>query len=340
MNFWDGTNGANGSCYVGIRYCNEFINNIDNVKVDLTDEMKAQWKAEVKVLKAWYHFHLMRMYGPIVLMKENIGIDASPEEVRQYRSTWDECVNYVVSLLDEAAPFLPNVIEDRANDLGHVTRVAALSIKALVLVTSASPLFNGNKEYFDVVDNKGTHIFTQKYDAEKWKTAAAACKAAIIACEDAGHSLFQFASSYNISENMQLLNNIRCVYSQKFNSEVIWTLPKRSITESYSYVTKPYLNPDLSERTTFPGQPQLVPTMRMVEKFYTKNGVPMEEDADFNYAKAYNPFDLSGLYVCEASVWSRQQDYCEQDDCVTEVNVAVRADRNLEQQSTHKNQRR
>lgn len=288
MNFWDGENGANSSAYVGIRYCNEFIDNVDNVKVDLTDDMKARFKAEAKVLKAWYHFHLMRMYGPIVLEKENIGVDASPEEVRQYRSTWDECVNYVVSLLDEAAPFLPDVIEDRANELGHVTRVAALSMKAIILVTSASPLFNGNKEYFDVVGSNEKHIFTQSYDPEKWKKAAVACYDAITACEAAGHKLFEFSSSYNLSEDMQLLNNIRCVYSQRFNSEVIWTLPKRTLTESYSYVTKPYLNPDLSERTKFPGEPQLVPTMKMVEKFYTKNGVPMEEDVDFDYAGRYD----------------------------------------------------
>lgn len=288
MNFWDGSNGANASAYVGIRYCNEFLNNIDKVKVDVTDELKARWKAEVTVLKAWYHFYLMRMYGPIVLMKENLGIDASPEEVRQYRAPWDECVDYVVSLLDEAAPNLPDAIEDRANDMGHVTRAAALSIKALVLVTSASPLFNGNKEYMDVADNRGVHIFTQAYDASKWQKAADACREAINVCEAAGYELFQFDSPYKISETTKLLNTIRCVYSQRFNSEMIWTLPKRSTSEGYSYVTKPYLDPALSDRDKYPGQPQLVPTMRMVEKFYTKNGVPMDEDVDFNYAGRYD----------------------------------------------------
>lgn len=41
-----------------------------------------------------------------------------------------------------------------------------------------------------------------------------------------------------------------------------------------------------------------------VISFARNNGYFVGEDADFNYAKAYNPYDLGGLYVCEARVWS------------------------------------
>jgi len=41
-----------------------------------------------------------------------------------------------------------------------------------------------------------------------------------------------------------------------------------------------------------------------VISFAKKNGYYTGEDADFSYTKVYNPYDFSGLYVCEARVWS------------------------------------
>jgi len=41
-----------------------------------------------------------------------------------------------------------------------------------------------------------------------------------------------------------------------------------------------------------------------VISFARKNGFYTGEDADFSYAAVYNPYEFSGLYVCEARVWS------------------------------------
>lgn len=41
-----------------------------------------------------------------------------------------------------------------------------------------------------------------------------------------------------------------------------------------------------------------------VISFARSNGFFAGADKDFNYAAAYNPYDLGGLYVCEARVWS------------------------------------
>ncbi|MCQ2311034.1 MAG: C69 family dipeptidase [Paludibacteraceae bacterium] len=41
-----------------------------------------------------------------------------------------------------------------------------------------------------------------------------------------------------------------------------------------------------------------------VISFARDNGFFTGEDKDFNYAAAYNPFEYSGLYVCETRVWS------------------------------------
>ena len=58
------------------------------------------------------------------------------------RNTFDECVEYIVRLCEEAAGGLPLRYPD--NDYGRLTKGAALGLKAKVLLYAASPLFNEN----------------------------------------------------------------------------------------------------------------------------------------------------------------------------------------------------
>lgn len=61
LNYWAGGGGAE-SLYEGIRVCNIFFQNIENVP-DLTPREREDWIAQVKVLKAYYHYYLIRLYG-------------------------------------------------------------------------------------------------------------------------------------------------------------------------------------------------------------------------------------------------------------------------------------
>ena len=172
--------------YRGIRDCNIFLENVSDMsKVgDLTPSMRKRWLAEVKFLKAYYHFCLFRMYGPIVIADDNLPISATPEEVRKKREPVDKVVQYIVDLLDECLEDLPRVISNKGSELGRVTQIANLTLKARLLVTAASPLFNGNKDYANYVDKDGEHLFNSTEDPTKWDTAIAACEAAIEASQD------------------------------------------------------------------------------------------------------------------------------------------------------------
>ncbi|MGV3763945.1 RagB/SusD family nutrient uptake outer membrane protein, partial [Parapedobacter sp.] len=100
VNFWSGENGGI-NMYRAIRECNIFLENIPSV-ADMSEAEKSVWAGEVKFLKAYYHFLLFRMYGPIPLMRENMPISASVEEVKSVlRNPVDECIDYMVELLDE-----------------------------------------------------------------------------------------------------------------------------------------------------------------------------------------------------------------------------------------------
>ena len=79
MSYWSGYE-RHGSLWRGIRSCNTLIANMDNV-VDMTQEEKDAWKAEAQFLKAFYHFTLLKYYGPIPITDENLPISANDQHL-------------------------------------------------------------------------------------------------------------------------------------------------------------------------------------------------------------------------------------------------------------------
>ena len=61
---------------------------------------KKQWTAEVKALKAYLYFEMVRRYGPIILVPENLPTDTDVESMKQPRRPLDECFDAIVSLID------------------------------------------------------------------------------------------------------------------------------------------------------------------------------------------------------------------------------------------------
>ena len=99
VNFWNGGRGADVNLWQGIRDCNIFLENINSV-VDIPDYEKERWSAEVKFLKAYYHFYLFRMYGPIPIMDTNLPVSADVDEVKVYREPVDSVVLHLDLLLE------------------------------------------------------------------------------------------------------------------------------------------------------------------------------------------------------------------------------------------------
>jgi hypothetical protein len=281
FNYW-------GTRYAGIRYCNIFLENIDRVP-GVNSLEKARWTAEVKVLKAFYHFCLLEMYGPIPIGRENLPIDATPEEVAVYRDPVDDVVDYIVQLIDEALPDLPLRIENEVSELGRITQPVALTMKAKTLVTAASPLFNGNTAYAQFKDNRGVTLFNQdaSEDAKrrKWERAAVACKSAIDTCLVAGHQLYEFFTTLAISDDTRKVVQCSQIVTDKWNREQIWggqVAPFGANNRSIQVVTIPPLHTD--HMVTYPF---LHPTLKMAEMFYTRNGLPIDEDKYYDYAGRY-----------------------------------------------------
>lgn len=282
-NSWDGE--AYGrSSFKALRDCNIFLDNIDH-PYDLTPTDKKRWIAEAKFLKAFYHFWLLRHYGAIPLIKENLPISATPSETHIYREPFDECVQYISDLLDEAAPGLPLAIQKEATELGRITRPIALGIKAKLWVTAASPLFNGNPDLANVVDNRGIKLFNTTYDQGKWVKAAEACKEAIEVAHEAGHHLYLAENmKYNLSERMEQQFQLRQVLWEPWNPETIWGF------NTSIYNMQAFSLPKLEQSwiTNINVRGSMAPSLMVAETYYTRNGVPINEDESFPYEDRYS----------------------------------------------------
>lgn len=286
INYWDGAAGG-VPMFRGIRECNIFLESIQNVP-DMTMYEKDIWTSEVKFLKAYYHFYLLRMYGPIPITDVNLPISATVEQVKVYRDDVDKCFAYIVKTIDEAIPNLPDKIEEMTNQAGRIDKCIALSMKAYILVTAASPLFNGNTDYSNFLDQNGKPYFNQTNSPDKWTAAVTACKEAVEFCEAKGYSLYKYVPSMAQKLSPTSINqlSIRNSVCERWNQESIWSNAKSTFAEKEQglCLVRGLISANLTGGTTG----YISPTMKIAEMFYTKNGIPIDEDPEWDYVNRYS----------------------------------------------------
>ncbi|MBD5213304.1 MAG: RagB/SusD family nutrient uptake outer membrane protein [Bacteroidales bacterium] len=114
QNFW-------GARYQGINTCNVALERIPGASMD--ENEKALRLAEVRFLRAFFYFDLVRNFGGVPMMT-SYGQNTSGLG----RSTQEECYEFIEKELKEAAEVLPQRSEWAAADMGRATRGAALGI--------------------------------------------------------------------------------------------------------------------------------------------------------------------------------------------------------------------
>ncbi|MBD0831543.1 RagB/SusD family nutrient uptake outer membrane protein [Aestuariibaculum sediminum] len=288
MNVWEGTwtgggPGDNYNLFEVLRNCNTFIENMNDLsKVpDIESSERKRWIGEAEFLKAYYHYYLLRMYGPIPIIDKNVPIDAPESEINVSRDPVDECVAYIVDLLDSATEKLPNDNElIVTTEAGRLTKTIALSIKAKVLLMAASPLFNGNSDFASLVNRDGTALFNPEYDENKWKLAADAALEAIQSAHSNGKSLYVFPETpFSLSETTMTQMSIRQAVCERWNEEIIWANPN-SRTWDLQRLCMP---PLIASHNHNDARKIISPPLKIARMFYTKNGVPINEDNSLEF---------------------------------------------------------
>ena len=205
--------------------------------------------------------------------------------MKQPRSPFETCVEEIVSLLDEAMKDLPPMKQKSVSRWAYHSLESAAALKAITLFYAASPLFNGNPAYANFTSKKGENFFNPTYDKEKWKRAAEAIDSALTICLDNGKKLIE-------SEDQKLQNIMSAIeesgLAKNFESEeAIFMIQyeNRSLA-SWTKWTRPYFRsgtPDYNADLIG----CISPSIKMVEMYYTKHGLPINEDREWDYSSRY-----------------------------------------------------
>ncbi|MCW3786814.1 RagB/SusD family nutrient uptake outer membrane protein [Plebeiibacterium sediminum] len=271
--------------YNNIRFCNTFLENLNDVYNLRPGELKV-WTAEAKAVKAFYYFEMVKRYGPIALIPNNIDVWEPLEKMKIKRSHVDTCFNEIVSLLDEAIPDLLVMAEKDPERFEYFSKEGAIALKAKVLLFQASPLFNGNSFYRDFRNSEGELLFDPEYKEEKWRIAAEAADEAVRICEENGYQLIS-GSADRLSPLLNTMRDIELsIWAPNYQStEALVMIPSGNRLFQH---TLPSVGTNTGNRFYDASVYGDVGTsVQMVERFYTKNGLPLSEDNTWDYERRY-----------------------------------------------------
>jgi hypothetical protein len=133
--------------YGGVRKANEFLQNIDERYVLSANASQAdidkrnRFIGEVRFYRAHMYWDMMKVYGGVPIVTKVLDqYEKDSTLLYPKRNTSDECFDYVIKELKDAAELLP--ITYSGDNWGRITKGAALAYCARIQLFRASPMFN------------------------------------------------------------------------------------------------------------------------------------------------------------------------------------------------------
>ncbi len=164
--------------YQRIRAANLALQNLAAPKFPNTNNIVDRLTGESKFMRAYYYHQLLRYYGGVPIVDKAFSLNDS--DFLGARNTYEECVNFIVKDLDEAATKL----DGKSLQKGRATKAAALALKSRVLIYAASDMT-------DITTAKAKSKSLASYAtpqlvgyvsgnrADRWQKAKAAAKAVL-----------------------------------------------------------------------------------------------------------------------------------------------------------------
>ncbi|MFC2812729.1 MAG: RagB/SusD family nutrient uptake outer membrane protein [Prevotella conceptionensis] len=250
--------------FSGISKCCTLLENTDHVNLDISrldpdkqveyaNSLKdiRMWRAEARLLRAYFHFELLKRYGPIPIVTSTLSINGNYENTP--RPTMKEVVDFIAKECDIAADTLELTPWRNINDaFGRATKGAALALKSRLLLYAASPLY---------VDFGDTNEANKPTDVALWKSAADAAKAVI------DLNQYELASSY------------ADLFKNDFQNK------------EYIFVRRYAANSDFEKSNfpvSFGGKGGTNPSQNLVDDYEMLDGTPFDWN---DPAKAAQPFE-------------------------------------------------
>ena len=155
--------------YNAIRAANVAIENLPNATfVDVDKDMLL---GEAHFLRAYYYHQLIRYYGAVPIVDKVYNLD---DDFQIARNTWEQCVSFIVADLDKSAQLL----NGKTTAFGRASKIAALALKARVLLYAASDLHDAttasaNSPTISGFANKELIAYTSGDRTARWQAAKA-----------------------------------------------------------------------------------------------------------------------------------------------------------------------
>jgi starch-binding outer membrane protein, SusD/RagB family len=195
-----------GKYYSSLRKLAIFMDNVDKARFidpnmfnrspQINKVYQERFKGESFFLRAFFYFELVKRFGGVPIVPERrLTLD---DNLNLPRSTFDECVEYIVKNCDSAINRLP--VKDTVSTwIGHATKASAYGLKSRILLYAASPLHNPTN------------------DIERWKTSAAAAKEAIDILSINGYGLY--------TADPSVKEKLYPIWNEFYNKEVLFAMP-------------------------------------------------------------------------------------------------------------------
>lgn len=161
--------------YSAIRAANVAIENLPTATFN--PDNRDRMLGEAHFLRAYYYHQLVRYYGGVPLISKSFGLD---EDYSVARSSYDECVKFIVADLDKAIALL----NGKPTTKGRANKLAAMALKARQLAYAASDLHDANKAkgkstLFNSFQNIELLAYTSGTQTARWTAARDAAKAVL-----------------------------------------------------------------------------------------------------------------------------------------------------------------
>ncbi len=178
--------------YTAIRKTNDFLSplvdvNLDAYRLDPTESSQEiykarkaeiqRWKYEARFLRAFYFFELVKRYGGLPILTETLPLDADFASIE--RNSLSECLQFIINECDTVCKNDNLPVKYGADDLGHVTKGAALALKSRTLLYMASDLYNSPDKWAPGYEHPELISVGTGDRNARWKAAADAALAVI-----------------------------------------------------------------------------------------------------------------------------------------------------------------
>ena len=222
--------------YKSIRKANLVLKNIDAV-TDAPQEWITDVKGQALFCRAMVHYSAFRLYGGIPVVSDVL---VGEGNLSIPRSSIQSVVDSLVSWCDLAATLLP--ASRPTNEYGKVTNLAALALKARILLYAASPLYNTPGDMKSVIsaarynDTRDSVLCYPSYNKERWKRAADAAKAVIDAATAAGVYLYNTGKPTTTvkTDNYAGLGDYEAVCNNVFGTTGTYGNPEMILVNTYN----------------------------------------------------------------------------------------------------------